>query len=186
MTLHLVTGGIGTGKSLVTTGLAALGWDTADADKIGHLVLTDEAREDVADRFPTVVTDEGSIDRGRLGAIVFADERALTDLEALTHPHIRRRIEELAGGEVVLEASDPSVDLLDVATTVIVVDAPESVRRGRLIARGMTPDDIDRRMANQPDRAEWLALADMVIPNEGSLTQLDTRIATLHTWLTTR
>lgn len=185
MSLHLITGGIGSGKSRVRSGLATLGWDTADADEIGHLVLEEEASAPVAERFPSAVGPDGRIDRVALGRIVFDDAQALTDLEELTHPHIRRRIETLAD-DALLEASNPTPELLATVTTVIVVDAPSPVRKARLIERGMQPQDIERRIANQRSRKEWLAAADMVIPNESTLERLDHRIALLDRWLRQR
>lgn len=170
----IVMGGIGTGKSTVTQLLRGHGYLVIEADRIGHAVLEPggAAFEAVAERWPGVVID-GRIDRSRLGAIVFADLAKLRQLEALTHPHIQRIILERAG-----VADDVAVELplppgfLGPGWVSLYVDADPTVRRTRLLARGMAAEDMDLRMAAQPDRETWLADADHVIRNDGSLESL--------------
>jgi dephospho-CoA kinase len=131
------------------------------------------------------VVVDGLIDRRALGRIVFADPEQLAALEAMTHPEIRRelatRIEE-ASGPVVVEIPIPVAWVPD-DWPVVVVDAPDPVRVERLIGRGMDRDEVEARMAAQPSRDEWLALADRVIDNGGERSRLpdevDGLIATL-------
>lgn len=150
---------------------SAAGIRTVDADAVGHDVLDNEARDLVAERWPDLF-DHGAIDRPGLAAIVFSDHNQLRWLESITHPIIFGRIEADLEG-----FSDPAVVEVPLLTAFpnwpkIVVDAPDQVRFERSLARGMIPGDVSRRMALQPTRAEWLAAADLVIPNAGSLETL--------------
>jgi dephospho-CoA kinase len=175
--LIILTGGIGSGKSAVGRLFAERGATVVHADGIGHDILEPEGLvfREVADRWPQVVV-EGRIDRRALGRIVFSDPDQLAELEALTHPAIRDRILELvdeAGdGPVVVEL--PILrDFLGEGWTRVVVDAPVEIRAARLRERGLADDEIEARLAAQPDRAEWLAAADHVIDNSGSLQDLE-------------
>ncbi|MEX1280642.1 MAG: dephospho-CoA kinase [Acidimicrobiia bacterium] len=166
----VLTGGIGTGKSTVAALLASAGATVVDADRIGHEVLEPggTAFEPVTERWPHVVVD-GRIDRRALGRIVFGDPDQLAELEALTHPAIRAAaLERLADidGLAVLEVPIP-VRWAPEEWPVVVVDAPDEVRFARLSDRGLDDDEITQRMAAQPARDEWLAMADHVVDNSG-------------------
>lgn len=168
-------GGIGSGKSSVRRMLEEHGVVGIDADEIGHDVLLPDgpAFESVAARWPEVVRD-GRIDRARLAAIVFEDAGELSALEGLTHPHIfgriGQRLEEVSGVAVV------EVPLLNPPSVSdwgrLVVDCSDEVRLARVVARGMAEGDARARMASQPSRAEWLTVADVVVPNHGGLEEL--------------
>jgi dephospho-CoA kinase len=153
-----------------------------DADRLGHEVLAPggDACADVTARWPEVAVG-GVIDRRSLGRIVFGDPAALAELESVTHPAIRRRmVAELAAvdGPVVVEVPIPA-QWLPATWTRVVVDAPDEVRVARLRGRGMTDEEIDARMAAQPSRGEWLALADHVVDNGGDVNVLDERVSRL-------
>ncbi len=138
-----------------------------DADLIGHGVLDAEAFEDVAREWPEVVVD-GRIDRRRLAGIVFADRQALQRLEEMTHPAIRARIGrivEQTGSDLVVVEAPLARDFLGPGWVRVVVDAPGEVRRRRLVDRGMPAEQVEARMAAQPEREEWLQFADHVIDN---------------------
>ncbi len=177
--IWLLSGGIGSGKSTVRQMLAAKGLATIDADSIGQQILafSGPAEAEVLKIWPEVGGDNG-IDRGALGAIVFADREALVRLESITHPHIfqtlKDRVEEATGPTVVeipllVQPFVPPLPRM-------VVDAPDSVRIDRAISRGQSKPDVRNRMANQPTRAEWLAAADLVIPNSGDLGELKSTV----------
>lgn len=174
----LLTGGIGSGKSEVRRLLAAHGIRTIDADSVGHVVLDEEAREAVSERWPEVIVD-GAVERSRLARLVFNEPDELAALEAITHPLIFGRIAaELEGFEGVAVVEIPLIDS-ELGWPKIVVDALEDIRLDRAVSRGMRRDDVQRRMTSQPSRAEWLASADLVIPNHGSLAELSARVAKL-------
>lgn len=148
---------------------------TIDADRIGHKVLSPggAAVPEVAAQWPDSVVN-GSIDRSRLAAVVFSDPAHLKTLESLTHPHIFREISsqvEAAGAPVIVEM--PLLIQPFAGTWLrIIVDAPDDVRRRRAVERGLTEADVERRMNVQPSRSQYLAAADIVIPNGGSMEEL--------------
>lgn len=129
----------------------------------------------VIDEFGTgVLSDDGSLNRSALAAIVFADADALDRLNAITHPLIRARAAQL-----VEQAPADAVVVYDVPLLaesagrkdwdlVVVVDAPDEIRISRLIDRGVAEVEARARMAHQASRSERLAMADIVIDNSGS------------------
>lgn len=155
---------------------ASLGIETIDSDGVGHLVLTPggSAFPQVARRWPEVVRD-GQIDRTALAAVVFANPEELATLESITHPHIfdtiRHRVEEVAGS-VVVEIPVLRHGLGEDWCR-IVVDSRDETRLERAMNRGMSKKDAQHRIARQPSRREWLAAADLVIPNHGSENELE-------------
>jgi dephospho-CoA kinase len=174
----LLTGGIGSGKSAAADIFRSLGAVVVSADDAAHRVLEPggAAADRVAARWPEAV-EEGRIDRRRLGRIVFSSPGALAELEAITHPAIGARLAaevEAAGPArlVMVEVPLPA-QVMGEGWPRVVVDAPEDVRIFRLRLRGMEPGEIAGRMAAQPDRDGWLALADHVVDNGGDLEQLD-------------
>ena len=178
----LLTGGIGSGKSEVRKLLAERGIRTIDADAVGHAVLAHEALGPIAARWPRVVF-EGQIDRKALGRIVFADPEELAELEAITHPLIFGRIEsELEGFSEIAVVEMPLLDS-GLGWACMVVDTDDEVRLARAVERGMDPVDVRQRMASQPSRGEWLASADLVVPNHGTLRELGTAVDDLGTFL---
>lgn len=178
----VLSGGLASGKSKVREFLEAGGVLTIDADSVGHAVLQPEgpAYPEVAERWPHVVS-EGEIHRPSLASIVFNDSDELAALEGITHPHIFDTINARVEGVesvVVVEVPLLSHGLGD-AWRRIVVDCRDESRLQRAIDRGMSADDARSRMAAQPRREEWLAAADAVIPNHGSLEDLEEAVSAL-------
>ena len=171
-----VIGGIGSGKSTVTGVFGRLGASVVSADLIGHVVVERGGRayESVASRWPTVVVD-GDIDRAQLARIVFHDEAQLRELEAITHPHIAEeiaaRVAAVAPEAVVVELP-VLYPLPGYSWVTVVVDANPVIRLRRLLAMGADEDDVAARIAVQPARDAWLAAADHVIVNEGTIQDL--------------
>lgn len=156
--------------------LAEAGVTTIDADQVGHSVLEPDgpAFADVAARWPQAVK-LGRIDRAVLASAVFGDAGELAALESMTHPHIFDSIKAQADsvrGTVVVEIPVPDPGLTG-EWQLIVVDSRDSVRLTRAVGRGMSERDARSRMKLQPSRAEWLGMADLVIPNHDS--ELDLR-----------
>ncbi len=184
----LLGGGIGSGKSAVAALLRELGATVIDADAAGHEVLEPggEAFARVAARWPEVVRD-GRIDRAALGGVVFADPTQLAALEAITHPAIAARIAAAvaaAGTDVVVVEMPVLARLVGQGWPRVVVDAPDEARVARAVARGMDEDDVQRRMAAQPSREDWLAAADYVVDNSGMREDLRGEVERLWAWLT--
>ncbi|WP_419919567.1 dephospho-CoA kinase [Candidatus Poriferisocius sp.] len=184
-----LTGGIGAGKSTAAERFAERGAVVIDVDAIGREVLAPGGRAErgVIDAFgPGILDEHGRIDRARVAAEVFGRPDRLATLEAISHPAINaeldQRLGELAGG------GEVQVVVLDMAvlaesrlgrlesgrgyTKVVVVEAPEAVRLPRLIQRGLTEEQARARMASQATDARRRALADHVIVNSGSPSDL--------------
>lgn len=186
-----LTGGIGSGKSEVERLLSARGALVVDADQVAREVVepgTPGLAAVAAEFGPSVLAADGSLDRSALAAVVFADPDARRRLEALLHPLIVRRAEQL------LAAGPPdgvvvySIALLaeraaaaEVAhDRVVVVDADDDVRVRRLVEqRGMPEADARARMAAQASRADRLALADDVLTNDGTVEELAAQVDAL-------
>ncbi|MFJ2029511.1 dephospho-CoA kinase [Streptosporangium sp. NPDC087985] len=181
-----LTGGIGSGKSEVSRRLASRGAVVIDADKIAREVV-EPGTEGLA-RVVGVFGDEilhgdGSLNREKLGSIVFADSEKLASLNAIVHPLVGARVAELqhqADGDVIVVYDVPLLaenGLAPMYDVVVVVDAADDVRLARLAElRGMSEQDARARFAAQASREDRLKVADLVVPNEGSLEELDTRV----------
>jgi dephospho-CoA kinase len=184
----LLAGGLGTGKTTIGGMLTKMGAFVIDADLVGQRVLESDgpAYEAVVGAFPDAIVG-GRIDRRVLAEIVFLDPGALEQLEKLTHPAIHAEIETLVGSaqaRVVVVEVPLMRDFLGPGWTRVVADAPDDIRLRRAVARGMEEDDARRRMQAQPEREAWLAWADIVIPNPGSLEALARRVSRFWALLT--
>jgi dephospho-CoA kinase len=182
-----LTGGIGAGKSEVSRLLAGHGAVIVDADLIAREVVepgTPGLAAVVAEFGDGVLRADGTLDRPKLGSVVFADKERLTALNAIVHPLVRDRSAELEGAagagdvlvnDVPLLAENGLTGLYDL---VVVVDAADETRLRRLVElRGMEESEARARMAAQAGREERLAIADIVIDNDAPLARLAPRVA---------
>ncbi|MFI9272371.1 dephospho-CoA kinase [Kitasatospora sp. NPDC052896] len=189
-----LTGGIGAGKSEVSRLLVAHGAVLVDSDVIAREVVapgTPGLAAVVAEFGPGVLGPDGALDRPALGALVFADAERLKALNAIVHPLVRARSAELeaaAGPDAVVVHDVPLLaenGLAPLYDRVVVVDADEEVRLERLVRlRGMTEDEARARMAAQATREQRLAVADLVVENNGTPGQLAERVSRLWERLT--
>jgi dephospho-CoA kinase len=147
-----------------------------DADSVGHAVLEEDAFEAVSKRWPQVIVD-GAVERSKLAEVVFDDPDELAALEAITHPLIFGRIAaELEGFEGIAVVEMPLLGN-GLGWPRMVVDATDGTREQRAVSRGMDLDDVRARLATQPTRAAWLASADLVVPNHGTLAELEVTVS---------
>jgi dephospho-CoA kinase len=172
-----LTGGIGAGKSTVSTMLAERGAAIVDADRIARELQApgSPVLDQMAERFGTdIINADGSLDRAAVAKIVFNDETALKDLNGIVHPamqsEIQRQIDQQRETDRVVVLDFPLLGenpRPGLAAT-IVVDIPVDVAVQRLVAqRGMDEDDARARINSQLSREERLASATHVVDNGG-------------------
>jgi dephospho-CoA kinase len=178
-----LTGGIGSGKSAVAAAFAQRGATVIDADVLAREVVaprSDGLRE-IAARWPHAIRADGALDRPVMAQIVFSDEAARAQLNAITHPRVRARA-------AALEAAAPDGLVVHVIPllfegdawrgfdkTVLVI-APAEARIARVIARDATDRAaVERRIAAQIDPEAARPLAGYVIDNDGDLEALRER-----------
>jgi dephospho-CoA kinase len=183
-----LTGGIASGKSLVAAELAARGATIIDADVLAREVVEPgtPALAAVIERFGADLVQEGQLDRARLAQIVFADPLARRDLERIVHPAVRARAAELeraAGDAAVVVHVIPllvETGQQENFDLVVTVDADHETQVQRLMARnGFTRAEAEARIAAQASREERTLVADVVLDNTGSVTQLREQIDAL-------
>ena len=180
-----LTGNIATGKSVVAQMLAESGARVIDADRVAHEVMAPggPAYDAVVSAFGgDILAPDGTVDRQKLGEIVFRDPDALQRLEAAVHPatiaEVTRRIAQAAERIVVVEA----IKLIEAGMhraydALWVVTAPRSLQIERLVsARGLTEEAAALRVDAQPPQEEKAAVADLVIVNDGSLDALRAKV----------
>lgn len=181
-----LTGGIGAGKSAVLERFRELGAVVIDSDDVAREVVepgTDGFAAVVARFGPEVVRADGSLDRPRLGSVVFADAAARADLEAIVHPRVRSkvrgRVRAAASDAVVVNAVPLLVEagLAGEYDRIVVVEAPVEVRLRRLAeSRGLGRDEAVARMDAQASDQQRRAVAWRVIVNDGSLDELRAQV----------
>lgn len=189
-----LTGGIAAGVSLVAGMFRELGAVVIEADRIAREVVepgTDVYRQIVEAFGREVVLPDGTLDRRALGSIVFQDPAARRRLNAITHPEIRRRIQEeverAAAGrpgtvviiDVPLLLDTAGRDVFDLDGVIVVQATPEQ-QVSRLMARdGLSEEEALRRLAAQRPVAEKAAEADHVIDNTGSIEETRRQVQSL-------
>jgi dephospho-CoA kinase len=184
-----LTGGIASGKSTVAEQFSKLGIPIIDTDIIAREVVAigSPGIEEVRKRFGDSVIDEsGNLDRAALRKLIFLDDAARSDLEAILHPRIGaevRRQAETVGGPYQIIAVPLLVNsqLLQFVDRVLVVDCEEDTQLERLLKRDAgTIGEAQRILAAQSSRAERLAIADEVITNDSDLQHLQDQVTALH------
>jgi dephospho-CoA kinase len=174
-----LTGGIGSGKSMVARMFAQLGADVIDADQLARDVVEpgQPALEEIATAFGRdILWPDGRLNRSKLAGIIFADPAARARLNAITHPRIRERMDAAIAtrrsGSGVLIVDIPLLyenDRTATVETVIVVWVDPVTQLRRLQERdGLRPEEARQRIAAQMPLDEKRARADVVIDNSGS------------------
>ena len=180
-----LTGNIACGKSFVASVFAEMGAMVLDADLVAHdlLLPEEDTRRLVVEAFgPGIVNEDGSINRRRLGAIVFSDVARRGLLNSIVHPEVRRRISKWLGdarlrmprGLAVVQAAlmveSGSYTLYD---RIVIATCPPAVQLERLMrTRGLSEIEARLRIEAQPPQSEKAALANVVIENNGTFDQL--------------
>ena len=197
-----LTGGIGSGKSTVSVLLAQRGAVIIDADAI----VRDLQRpgELVFDAMVTqwgsrIVQDDGTLDRAKVGEIVFSDSAELNRLNGIVHPAVasetERRIGEVTNVDAVVVHDIPLLVLPggELLTSrdhtewagIVVVDTPVDLAVERVVSsRGMDPEAVQARIAAQASRDDRRGVADFVIDNSLDFAALEAEVARCWTWMT--
>ena len=182
-----ITGGTGCGKTTLLRAIESCGGVILDCDAIYHELLRSDAEMLAAidARFPGVLID-GTLDRKKLGSIVFADPDALLDLNKITHAAVKREVlchlskhPNLAAIDAIALFEGGLAELCDVT---VAVTAPTEDRVRRLMARDDIPEDYARsRIAAQHDESWFREKCDHILSNDGTLDAFATKcLAFLH------
>jgi len=192
MILIGLTGGIGSGKSTVSSLMASHGAVIIDADAITRQLQQpgQPLLRDLAERFGEgIITSSGELDRPALAAVAFSDPEALKDLNKIVHPAVAkemdRQMNEVRNTDKVvildipLLAENPRKGLCGV----IVVDVPVDLAVHRLVTfRSMNEADARARIEKQASREKRLEIADQVIDNSGDMDSLAKRVSEVWEW----
>ncbi|MDR2372660.1 MAG: dephospho-CoA kinase [Bifidobacteriaceae bacterium] len=187
MLLVALTGGIAAGKSAALAYLAELGFPVVDCDALARLVVAPgtPGLAAVAGEFgPGVLAQDGSLDRGALGRVVFGDPAARARLEAITHPLIRAESARALGRARAAGARAAICDIPLLLETgqegafglVVTVSAPEAIRLERMADRGLSRDQARARLAAQVGDERREAAADVVLDGAGPVAALRRQI----------
>ena len=176
-----ITGGSGCGKTTALNVIRDMGGLILDCDAIYHQLLNTDAQmlAAIEARFPGTV-ENGALNRKKLGAIVFADEKALLDLNAITHGAVKKEVLRQLESKPKLAAIDAiglfEGGLAELCHVTVAVIAPEEDRVRRLMARdGISEEYARSRIAAQQSDA-WLRTAcDHVLENDGKLDAFATK-----------
>lgn len=175
-----LTGGIGSGKSLVGEILEELGALVIDSDQLAREVIErgSPGYEEVITAFGDSILSEGQIDRAKLAAVVFKEVDLRKKLESIIHPLVREAAEKLAKNlpsGAILVNQIPLLVESDGAKRfdyVVTVSADEEIRRERLRLRGLKDYEITERMAAQVADLDREKIANYILRNDGSIDEL--------------
>lgn len=194
MILVGLTGGIASGKSTVANMLREKGAVIIDADALGHQVYEagTPGFRSVVDRFgEEIVAEDGSMDRKKLGKVVFKDAAARADLEAISHPEVFRLIAEAIERErdsdrmvvvdaaLLVEAMPDRGRSMGIDALLVVSADPKDQLERMITERGMEASSAKARMNAQAPLERKLAAADYVIHNRGSIADLSASVDVL-------
>ena len=182
-----LTGGIGSGKSVVADMLEEYGAVIIDSDQLAREVIErgSAGYEAVLAEFGDRILTDGEIDRTKLAEIVFADEALRKKLEGIIHPLVREAAESLIArlpsdsvviNQIPLLVETNGAKRFDY---VITVSASEENRRARLLERGLKDYEITKRMQAQVDDAAREGIANYVLRNDGSFDELQRAVESL-------
>ena len=170
-----ITGGSGSGKTTLLQCIAERDGLILDCDAIYHRLLTEDPSllAAIEARFPGV-TENGQLQRKKLGNLVFSDEKALSDLNKITHTAVKNEVLRLLSAGPKLAAIDAIAlfegDLAALCDVMVAVTAPLEDRVARLMARdGITEEYARQRIAAQRSDAEFSALCSHTLENNGDI-----------------
>lgn len=180
-----LTGGIGAGKSLVGEFLEELGAVVIDSDQLARQVIErgTPGFDSVVATFGDSILKDGDIDRSKLAEVVFQDESARLKLENIIHPRVRELATSIAAKVPDSGVIVNQIPLLFETSgggrfdLVITVFSDLEIRKSRLRERGLKDYEIEKRIAAQASDEERASIADYVIPNNGSIEDLERAVS---------
>ena len=176
-----ITGGTGCGKTTALQAIRELGGIIIDCDAVYHVLLQTDKKmlQAIEKRFPGTVID-GQLDRKKLGPIVFSDDQALLDLNAITHKAVKEKVIHIIGINRELAAID-AIELFDgglaeLCDVTVAITAPEKLRIARIVNRdGITPEKAKERLSAQRPQEEISALCDYTLCNNGTQAEFEAK-----------
>jgi len=169
-----ITGGTGCGKTTLLNHIREAGGLILDCDEIYHELLRSDRKmlSPIEARFPGTVED-GALNRKKLGAIVFADENALLDLNRITHSAVKREVLRRLESKPALAAIDAiglfEGGLAELCDVTVAVTAPEELRIKRLMVRDGISEEYARSRIRAQKRDDWFrSRCDHVLENSGN------------------
>ncbi|MDA3029787.1 MAG: dephospho-CoA kinase [Actinomycetota bacterium] len=174
MLIVALTGGIGSGKTMVGEIFAELGALVVDSDQLAREVVERGSKgfDLIVSEFGDEILKNGDLDRAALASVIFKDPKKRAKLEEITHPLIRKSF-----AKIVSSAGSDSIIINQIPLLVeskhdykfdhvITISAPEKMRTERLLKRGLTLTQIDQRMKAQATDIQREAISDTVIVND--------------------
>mgnify|MGYP001185221936 CR=1 FL=1 len=182
-----LTGSIACGKSEVLLVLRELGWDCFSTDEIAHRLVVEEEEviQPIREEFgEDVFSSEGTVDKARLGSVVFGQPSKRRWLEALLHPLIRKEwihaVEESKANRIVVEVPLLFENALETEfDQVVTVFTNQTTQMKRLLHRGLSPTEAEQRISSQLPSREEAHFADFVLFGDGSLEFLRSQVVRL-------
>jgi len=184
-----LTGPIGSGKDEVAKLLRRRGAIVIDADKVAHTLYSTQSqvwRELVKVFGSKILNRGGKINRKKLGDMVFSDKTQLMKLNQIIHPYLKEAIIQIlesskqkavSGKQIVINAAVlKEIGLVDYVDEVWVVTASKELRLKRLMRGGLSKEEALKRINSQMAQKKYLAIADVVINNSGTLKQLSAKV----------
>jgi len=184
MLIVALTGGIGSGKTMVGEIFAELGALVVDSDQLAREVVERGSKgfDLIVTEFGDEILKNGDLDRTALASLIFKDPNKRAKLEEITHPLIRQSF-----AKIVSSAGSDSIIINQIPLLVeskhdyrfdhvITISAPENIRTERLLKRGLTLSQIDQRMKAQATDTQREGISDTVIVNDKSEQELITQV----------